>query len=139
MKKHFLLQNLMILVAFALLIVGFIPGVVTVIQTTTDGTYITDKYSFYSIMGEDSVQGMPWILLTLVMCIGAISFRVTEAQKPLDWVLGSSIFGILCFFLMLFSYKENLVHISVIVPVLFFAEFLLSLLYKIGRHYSYFV
>lgn len=139
MKLQRLLQNLMILIAIVLLLVGFLPGIVTQTSVSDNGTVIAEKYSFFTL-SDDTVVALPFFLLTSLVCIGAIAFRVSGAGKPLDWTLAASALGVTAYMLSLFSQENGAqLHISILVLILFIAELVLTLAYKVGRHTGFLV
>ena len=132
MKKHIFLQNLMVLVAVALLFLSFVPG--TVIQTTVleDGTVTAEKYSVFTLQSSDTQTAFPMFIQTVLLCIGAFVFRVTQSEKPLGWTIVASILGVAIYAVTFFS--QNELQISIFVLILLVIELILSIGYKIGRY-----
>lgn len=132
MKKHIFLQNLMILTGVILLLLCFVPGTVAQTSVAADGAVTTAKYSLFVLQTSDTETGFPLFIQAVLLCIGAIAFRITEAERPLGWIIVASALGIAVYaFLVL---KQNGLHIIWLVPVLLVTELLLSIGYKIGRH-----
>ena len=117
MKLRSLLPKLMILVASFLLIACFATGAP---QKTN----------------ERSVQSFLWIL-TLVIFIGTVAFRVSNAVKPLDWVLVGSFIGT-CICLGEVLGISNGGISAVLFLFLFLTELILSAVYRIGRQFQIF-
>lgn len=132
MKKHIFLQNLMVVLAVVLLLLCFVPG--TVIQTavSADGTVTTEKYSLFTWQSGNDTTGFPMFIQAVLLCIGTFAFRITEAEKPLDWTIVASALGVAVY--ALFAFTQNELHISLLVPLLCGAELVLAAGYKIGRH-----
>ena len=132
MKRHIFLQNLMILVAVALLFLSFVPE--TVIRTTVmeDGTVTTEKHAVFTLQSSDTQTAFPMFIQTVLLCIGAFAFRVTQSEKPLGWTIVASALGVAIYALTFFS--QNELHISIFVLILLVIELILSTGYKIGRH-----
>lgn len=142
MKKHILLQNAMILVAFALLIVGCIPGIIAGTFHKADGTSVTENYTLLTCFTAEHFGKLIWIWFAMMLtnCIGAVGFRITQSSKPLDWVLGSSFVSTLWYLMLLLPQKDSYtLRVSVVIFVLFLLEFILSILYTIGRRKGIFV
>lgn len=142
LKKHILLQNLMVLTAVVLLIVCCIPGIITGTFHKADGTSVTEKYTFLTCFKAEHFGKLIWIWFVMVLtnCIGAVGFRITQASKPLGWVLSSSVVGVLWYLMNLLPQKESYtLCVSVVVFALFLIELILSTLYTIGRRKSIFV
>lgn len=130
-----LLQNLMIAIAVGLLIFGFVPGTVTVAGMSNNGSVLTQQYSLFTMQFHNAAMTLPFFLLTLLMCIGAISFRISNTNKALDWTLGAAIVGAAAYMLSWFQPENGIqVQISVLVLILFLTEMILTIAYKIGRY-----
>ena len=132
MKKHIFLQNLMILIAVALLALCFIPSTVTLTSVSANGTAMVEKISIFTLQSSNIKTPLPLYILTILMCIGAFAFRITGAEKPLDWTLGASVLGVAIY--VLNYLLQNELQISIFVLVLLVIELILSISYKIGRH-----
>jgi hypothetical protein len=117
MKLRSLLPKLMILVAVFLLIACFATGM----QQKTN---------------ESSVQSFLWIL-TLAIFIGAVAFHISNAAKPLDWVLVGSFIGT-CISLGEVLGISNGGFPAVLFLCLFLTELILSAAYRIGRRFHNF-
>ncbi len=132
MKKHIFLQNLMVLIAVVLLLLSFIPGIVTQTSVSANGTVTTEKTSVFALQSSDTTTVFPLFIQTILLCIGTFAFRITGAEKPLGWTIVAAALGIAIYALLIFT--QNELHISWFVPILLVIELILSIGYKIGRH-----
>lgn len=134
MIKSDLLQNLMILIAVGLLIFSFVPGTVIVADTSNNGSVLTQQYSLFTMQFHNAEMPLPLFLFAVLMCVGAVSFRITNINKALDWTLGAAIVGAAAYMLSWFQPENGLqLQISILVFVLFLAEMILTIAYKVGR------
>lgn len=132
MKKHIFLQNLMILIAVALLLLSFVPGIVTQTVVTADGTVTAEKNSLFTWQASGETNAFPLFIQVVLLCIGTFAFRITEAEKPLGWTIVASALGVAIY--ALFAFTQNEPQISPLVPLLCGAELVLAAGYKICRH-----
>ena len=120
-KIQRLLQSLMIIVSVLLLGLCAVSGTLAVSAGETNDDLLR------SFMG----------LLTLLVCVGAVSFYISGREKPLDWMLGGTVIGTaicLCAFLGVI----NTDFAAAVFFWLYLLEFLLAVSYKTARHFGFF-
>ena len=134
MKKHILLQDAMILIALALLVIGFIPGTMTGSYQTSSGAVITEHRSFADVFSFDYFSGAPMVFYVLMTFVCAVAFRISQSASWLNWTCVGAILGLGLYLLLLLSAKKNYdLDYSVIFFVLFLIELLLGIFYKIAK------
>ena len=122
MKIQRLLQNLMIIVSVILLVLCAVSGVLAVSAGETNDDLLR------SFMG----------LLTLLVCVGAVSFYISGREKSLDWILGGATIGTgICLCALLGVINTDFA--AAVFFWLYLLEFLLSAGYKVGRRFGVFV
>ena len=121
MKIQRLLQNLMIIVSVILLVLCAVSGVLAVSAGETNDDLLR------SFMG----------LLTLLVCVGAVSFYISGREKSLDWILGGATIGTgICLCALLGVINTDFA--AAVFFWLYLLEFLLSAGYKVGRRFGVF-
>ena len=117
MKLKSFLQKLMLIVSVLLLAVCFASGMVT------DSAGDTGAAKLQSFVA----------MLTLMISVGSILFRVSDGEKPLDWMLCGAALGTVICLCVVLGVDENIFAAGLLL-VMYLLELLLCVCCKVCRH-----
>ena len=138
MKRQVLFQNAMIVFPACLLIIGFLPGMMTAVYETAEGI-TTVSGSAWGALPDGSRPGGYLGLLILATGIGAVCFRVTGRKKPLEWVIVGTVCASALYWLAQYRYTDVCIQFHIGIFLLLICELILGISYKIGQRFSIFV